>query len=117
MHNHVITYYAVLANLQHLALVSGPTWYPVDGCGDPVLITSLQRVHDAQNLGGVATSGGGVVEDSADRLLRVNDEDGADRERNALGVDVGGVLVVKPADETVSNNAVYHLYTRTTYMS
>lgn len=72
------------------------TWNPVDGSGDPVLVTSLERVNNAENLGSVATGGGWVREDGADGLLGVNDEDGADGERNALGVHVGNVLVVEP---------------------
>ena len=61
-----------------------------------MLVTSLERIDNAQDLGGVATSAGRVGEDSADGLLGVNDEDGADGESNALGVDVGSVLVVDP---------------------
>jgi hypothetical protein len=48
---------------------------PVDGGCDTVLVASLQRVEDAEDLGGVATSGCGVREDQSDRLLGVNDED------------------------------------------
>jgi hypothetical protein len=33
---------------------------PVDGCGDAVLVTGLQRVEDAQDLSRVAASGCGV---------------------------------------------------------
>lgn len=69
---------------------------PVDGGGDLVLVTSLEGVDDAEDLGGVAASGGRVREDGADGLLGVDDEDRADGESNALGVDVGGVLVVDP---------------------
>jgi len=61
-----------------------------------VLIASLQRVDDSEHLGGVAASAGGVGEDGANGLLRVDDEDRADSEGNALGVDVGRVLVVDP---------------------
>jgi hypothetical protein len=70
---------------------------PVDGGGDAVLVTGLQGVDHAEHLSGVAASGGGVGEDETDGLLGVNDEDGADGKRNALGVDIGGVLVVQPA--------------------
>lgn len=69
---------------------------PVDRSGDAVLVASLERVDNAQNLSGVAASGGGVGEDGADGLLGVNDEDGADGESDALGVNVGGILVVDP---------------------
>lgn len=69
---------------------------PVDGGGDLVLVTGLEGVDDTENLGGVAASGGRVGQDETDGLLGVNDEDGANGESNALGVNVGGVLVVEP---------------------
>ena len=70
--------------------------HPVDGGGDAVLVTRLQRVHHAEHFGSVATCGGGVRENETDGLLGVDDEDGADGEGNALGVDVGGILVIDP---------------------
>lgn len=70
---------------------------PVDRGGDAVLVTSLERVDNAQNLGGVTASAGRVREDGADGLLGVDDEDRADGESNALGVNVGGILVVDPS--------------------
>lgn len=69
---------------------------PVDGGGDLVLVARLQAVDDAQDLGRVAAGGGRVGQDGADGLLGVDDEDGADREGDALLVDVGCVLVVEP---------------------
>lgn len=69
---------------------------PVDGGGDLVLVARLQRVNDTQDLGRVAARRGRVGQDGADGLLGVDDEDGADREGDALVVDVGGVLVVEP---------------------
>jgi len=69
---------------------------PVDGGGDLVLVTELERVDNTEDLGAVAAGGGRVGEDGADDLLGVNDEDGADGESNALLVNVGGVLVVDP---------------------
>lgn len=60
-----------------------------------MLVTSLERVDDAQHLGGVTACRSWVGEDGADGLLRVDDEDRADGESNALGVDVGGILVVQ----------------------
>lgn len=72
-------------------------WDPVDGRGDAVLVAGLERVEHPQHLGRVATSRGWVCQDQTDRLLGVDDEDGADGESNALGVDVGCVLVVNPA--------------------
>lgn len=67
---------------------------PIDGCGYPVLVSSLQGVEDAQYLGGVAASGGRVGKDETDGLLGVDDKDTADREGDALGVDIGLILVV-----------------------
>ena len=61
-----------------------------------MLVASLERVDNAENLSRVAASAGGVGEDGADGLLGVDDEDGADGESNALGVNVGGILVVDP---------------------
>jgi hypothetical protein len=49
-----------------------------------VLVAGLERVDDAQHLGRVAASGGGVRENGADSLLGVDDENGADGEGNAL---------------------------------
>jgi hypothetical protein len=72
------------------------TWHPVDGGCDAVLVPRLQAVEDTEDLGRVTTSGRGVGEDEADRLLGVDDEDGADGEGDALAVDVGGILVVDP---------------------
>ena len=72
------------------------TWHPVDGSSDAVLVAGLQGVDDAEHLGGVAAGGRRVGHDEADGLLGVDDEDGADGEGDALGVDVGGVLVVDP---------------------
>ena len=60
-----------------------------------MLVSCLQRIHNSQNLGRVATSRGGIREDSTDGLLRVNDKNGADCESNALGVHVGSILVVE----------------------
>lgn len=71
---------------------------PVDGGGDLVLVAGLERVDDTQYLGRVATSGRRVGEDGADLLARVDDEDGADGEGDALLVNVGGVLVVDPVN-------------------
>jgi len=60
-----------------------------------VLVAGLQGVDNAEDLGGVATSGGWVREDGADGLLWVDDEDGTNGERDSLGVNVGCVLVVQ----------------------
>ncbi|KAL2285203.1 hypothetical protein FJTKL_08420 [Diaporthe vaccinii] len=69
---------------------------PVDRGGDLVLVTGLERVDDAQDLGAVTAGRGGVRQDGADSLLGVDEEDGANGEGNALLIDVGSVLIVKP---------------------
>lgn len=71
--------------------------HPVDGRRDAVLVARLERVDHAQHLGRVAARGRRVRQDEPDRLLGVDDEDGADREGDTLGVDVGRVLVVEPS--------------------
>jgi hypothetical protein len=70
---------------------------PVDWSGNTVLVAGLKRVNNTEDLGGVTAGGSRVGEDETDSLLWVDDEDRADGESNALGVDVGGVLVVKPS--------------------
>jgi len=70
------------------------TGKPVDGAGDTVLVSGLQSIDDTQDLGGVTAGGGGVGHDQTNLLGGVDNEDGADSQSHALGVDVGGVLVV-----------------------
>jgi hypothetical protein len=69
---------------------------PIDRGGDAVLVAGLQGVDNSEDLGGVAASGGRVRHNEADGLLGVDDEYRADGERNAFGIDVGGILVVNP---------------------
>ena len=69
---------------------------PVDRGGNSVLVAGLKGVDDTENLGGVAASRSRVRHDQSNGLLRVDDEDRADGECNALGVDVGCILVIKP---------------------
>ena len=71
-------------------------WDPVDRRRDFVLVARLQAIDDAQDLCGVAAGRGGVGEDGADNLLRVDEEDGADGEGDAFAVDIGCVLMVEP---------------------
>jgi hypothetical protein len=86
-----------------LGLLVGNRWVhnhvvagdPVDGRGDPVLVSGLQTVEHAQNLGGVAAGRGRVGHDKSDGLLWVDDENGADGESNALGIDICCVLIIK----------------------
>lgn len=60
-----------------------------------MLVTRLQTVQHTQNLGGIPTRRRWVAENQADSLLGVDDENGANREGNALLVDIGRVLVVQ----------------------
>ena len=60
----------------------------------PVLVTSLERINNPQDLSSVPSSGSWVRQDKTDGLLGVNNEDGSDGEGDSLGVDIGGVLVV-----------------------
>jgi hypothetical protein len=69
---------------------------PVDGSGDTVLITCLEGVDNAEDLSGVAAGGSRIGEDGSDGLLGVDNKDGADGERNPLGINIGGILVVNP---------------------
>lgn len=85
-----------------------------------MLVARLQRVDDAEHLGRVAARRGGVGQDEADGLLRVDDEDRADGEGNALGVDVGRVLVVQPASRMSNTSPTLSRAARrreSTYMS
>lgn len=61
-----------------------------------MLVASLERVDDSENLGRVTAGRGRIGQDSADLLAGVDDEYGADGEGDSLLVDVGGVLVVDP---------------------
>ena len=70
-------------------------WHPVDWSSDPVLVASLKRVDDSENLSSIATSRGGVRQDCADDFLRVYDEDRSDGEGNALLIDIGSILLVQ----------------------
>ena len=52
-------------------------------------------INDPEDFVKVATSGGRVRKGQTDDLLWVDDEHRSDGEGNALGIDVGGVLVVQ----------------------
>lgn len=88
---------------------------PVDRGCHLILVTRLERIDDAEDFSSIAAGRGWVREDETDGLLGVDDEDGADREGlaeeesvalrhciqtvktyDALGVDIGRILVVKP---------------------
>ena len=80
-----------------------------------MLVPSLKRVDNAQYLCRVAASRSRIGQDGADRLLRVNNEHAPDGESNALGVDVGNILMVKPTilsahiSETLSCHLSIHV--------
>ena len=68
---------------------------PVDGGGDAVLVTDLERVNDTEDLIKVAAGRSRVRDLESDDLLGVNDEHVAHSHRKALGVNVGGVKSVE----------------------
>lgn len=68
---------------------------PVNGRGDALLVARLQAINHAQHLAGVAARRRGVHHGEADLAGGVDDEDGADGEGDALGVDVVEVLRVE----------------------
>ena len=67
---------------------------PVDGSGHALPVCRLERVNDAQDLRRVAARRGRVQHGETDLLLGVDDEDGADGERDALLGDVVQVTLV-----------------------
>jgi hypothetical protein len=67
---------------------------PVHWRSDPVFVASLKGVEHTKDLGCIPSSRGRVREDQANGFLGINDEYRPDGEGNALGVDIGGVLVV-----------------------
>lgn len=87
---------------------------PVDGRSHLVLVASLQRVDHPEHFGSITTGRGWIGQNQADGLLGIDDEHRADGESlardgqrrlntnwciqtyDALGVNIGRVLVVKP---------------------
>jgi hypothetical protein len=67
---------------------------PINGGDEAVFVGQLQRLNDTEDFGRVTAGTGGVVDDGADDLLGVNEEDRADGQCHTLGVDVGGILVI-----------------------
>lgn len=65
-----------------------------------MLVTELQRVNDTEDLVKVSSSLSWVRDGESDDLLGIDDEDGADGERNALGIDVGWVYGIKHVIES-----------------
>ena len=60
-----------------------------------MLITRLQTIQHTQNLGGIPTRRRRVAQNQANRLLRIDDENRANRKRNTFLIDIGGILVVQ----------------------
>jgi hypothetical protein len=71
------------------------TRHLVDGSSDSVLVASLQRVHDSQNLRRVSADRRRVGEDGSDCLLGVHDENRKDGESDSFRIHTGGVLMIK----------------------
>lgn len=67
-----------------------------------MLVTSLQRVDNTENLSCVTPSRGRVGHDKTDSLFWINNKDRADGESDSLGVNIGGVLVIDPAEVKLS---------------
>lgn len=59
-------------------------------------ITCLQRIHHPKNLGRVSTGRSRIRHDQANRLFRIDDEDGSNGEGNAFLIDVGRILMIDP---------------------
>jgi len=68
---------------------------PVHGRRYLVLVAELQRVNHTKNLVKVPARGSGVGNRQANNFLRVDDEDGPDREGETLAVTVRSILLVK----------------------
>lgn len=89
---------------------------PVPRGSDTVLVTQLQGVDDTEDFIKVATGGGRIAEDETDGLFGVNDEDRAHGEGNALGIDIGSVLMVQHVVEfghlavSISNDGEVELH-------
>ena len=71
------------------------TWNPVDGRGNLVFVTRLQRIHHAQHFGRIASSRSGVRKNEANGLFRVDDEDTSDGESDPFLIDIGDILMVQ----------------------
>lgn len=67
-----------------------------------MFVTGLQRVDNTENLSCVTPSRGRVRHDKTDSLFWVDNKDRADGESDSLGVNIGGVLVINPAEVKLS---------------
>lgn len=59
-----------------------------------MFVGQLQGVNDTEDFSRVTAGAGGVVDNCANDLLRVDEEYSSDSQCHALCVDVGGILVV-----------------------
>jgi len=59
-----------------------------------MFVGQLQRVNDAEDFGRITAGAGGVVNDGADDLFGVDEENSTNGQRHTLGVNVGGILVI-----------------------
>jgi len=88
---------------QHLSLIVADRWVddnivtllPVDGSGNFVLVTELQRINDSYDLIKVPSSGSRVSDRKTDDLFGVYDEDSSNGERQPLRVTVSSILLVQ----------------------
>lgn len=67
---------------------------PVNWGGHALLVSSLQGIDHAQDLCGVTAGRSGVHHSQTDLLAGINNEDGADGERDTLLVNVVQVLLI-----------------------
>lgn len=80
---------------RHLAVHTGQAnLHPVNRCSDALPISRLQTIHDPQDLPRVAARTRRIHHRQPNLLTRIDDENRADGERDALLVDVRQVLRV-----------------------
>jgi hypothetical protein len=63
-----------------------------------VLVRYLKRVDKSKHLSNIATGRRGIGNDGANLLFRINEIHRADGEWNFVAINVGGILVVNPAE-------------------
>lgn len=59
-----------------------------------MFVSQLQRINDTENFLRISASRSGIIDNGADNLLGVDEENGANGKRHALGVDIGGILII-----------------------
>ena len=68
---------------------------PIYWRSDPLLIPRLQTIHHPQDLGRVPPRAGGIAQNQADGLLRVDNKHAPDGKRDALLVHVRHILMIQ----------------------